>query len=390
MDWLLDSFCSLCWPSAYQPALGQRREQAGGSGWYSLASPYSHYVIITCRSIAYILKIQRQRANGNALYKGFKVNIDRLPVVVDLPTDVSWDSLSDIKQLKVSAAYKILKATWNEETVVVKLLLDEAEGPRHGAAREIDREIGILSRIRHPNIIRLLGSGYAPGRFAILEYMGGGTLSSRLNYTYRDHSRYGVTKLPQDQAMEYALTLARALAYMHEQWHPGIRLMHRDLKSDNIAFTADGELKLINFGLCELMRRPLQEDVALPLAGGVGSWRYMAPEVLLNLPYNHKIDVYSYTMILYHFLTGRHPIPNDMNRTMLIEVVIKGSWRPRLRPQWPVKLSRLVARGWDAQSRIRPNFLDILTDLFSLRDSGIDFDAPLVGGTTHGLVSYVE
>lgn len=116
----------------------------------------------------------------------------------------------------------------------------------------------------------------------------------------------------------------------------------------------------------------------------------MAPEVVLNKPYNHKADVYSYTIILYHMLTGRHPIGPEMNRSVTKQYVSKGNWRPRIYPYWPTKLYQLIVRGWSAEVRVRPNFIDILHDLKIVNEMNVNFDEPPVGGTTYGLLQFVE
>lgn len=324
------------------------------------------------------------------VFKGYKVNLDAIPLAINIPTDVSWNEFTQVKRLARSAAFLIFRARWRDQTVVVKRLLDEEEEPRHGAIHEINREIKVLSRIQHPHIIKVLGSGNNPNRFAILEYMGGGTLSQKLNYSHgMTHPGYGKFKLPQKEALEYATKLAEALAYMHESWNAGVRLIHRDLKPDNIAFTADGEIKIMDFGLCTLVRRALHEDVLYPLSGGVGTWKYMAPEIALNKQYNHRADVYSYTLILFHILTGRHSIPKHMNRTEHRTEVIRSNWRPVLMPTWPMQLLQLFARGWSSDIRVRPNFLEILTVLHQLSDYGLSFDEPMSGGVVDGLRTFV-
>lgn len=319
------------------------------------------------------------------------MNVRKLPVTVPVPHNLSWSDFKILKTLKTSAAYRLFKANWNGQTVVVKLLLDDEDGPRNGAQKELTKEINILSRLQHPNIIKLLGSGHEPRHFAVLEFLGGGTLSQKLNYTYKDNRHYGKDTLPKNLVFEYALKLADALAYMHERWHPGIRLFHRDLKSDNVGFTESGELKLFDFGLAELIRRTIREDVLFPLPGGVGSWRYMAPEVILRQPYNHKSDVYSYSFILYHMLVGRHPIRNSMNLTMLKRVVIENHWRPKIPPYWPMKLYRLLTRSWSTDIMVRPNFLDIVGELKELIAEGnFEIDVPPKEGVVQGLIHFVE
>ena len=206
-------------------------------------------------------------------------------------------------------------------------------------------------------------TGYRPYRFMIIEYLGGGTLSRKLNYTYRDHRNYGKNRFSQALTFEYAAKLASALAYIHEDFHPFVRLFHRDLKSDNIAFTRSGELKLFDFGLCELIRRSSQEDTVFHLSHGVGSWRYTAPEVRSHDYYNHKSDVYGFAIIFYHMLVGKHPIDNGYNKTETYEFVVEQGWRPFLHPVWPTKLSRLLAQSWNYDVQVRPNMKKVLTEL---------------------------
>lgn len=170
-------------------------------------------------------------------------------------------------------------------------------------------------------------------------------------------------KLSQQLTFDYATKLADALRYIHEDFHPQARLFHRDLKSDNIAFTASGEIKLFDFGLCELIRKAKHEDVVFHLGHGVGSWRYTAPEVRNHDNYNHKSDVYGWAIIFYHMLTGKHPISNSWNKTKTYEAVVDKGWRPSLGPRWPTKLNRLLARSWNYDVKARPNFVDVVREL---------------------------
>jgi serine/threonine protein kinase len=209
----------------------------------------------------------------------------------------------------------------------------------------------------------LFSLGLKPFRFVILEFLGGGTLSRKLNYTYRDHKNYGISKFPQEKTFEYATKLADALAYIHERFHMHVRLFHRDLKSDNIAFTRSGEIKLFDFGLCEFIRKAQIEDAVFKLSSGVGSWRYTAPEVLNHDYYNHKSDVYGFSIIFYHMLTGKHPIDNGYNKTETYINVVENGWRPHLRSIWPTRLNRLFARAWNYDIRARPNMPEIVEEL---------------------------
>lgn len=223
----------------------------------------------------------------------------------------------------------------------------------------------------------------------ILEYLGGGTLSRKLNYTYRDNKNYGKFKLPQAKAFEYGIKIADALAYAHEDFHPSVRLFHRDLKSDNIAFTTSGEIKVFDFGLCELIRKAKQEDAVFHLGHGVGSWRYTAPEVRNHNYYNHKSDVYGFAIIFYHLLVGRHPISNSWNKTHTYQRVVDEGWRPPLKQEWPNRLNRLLARAWNYDIKARPNMVEVVKELKSINEEYPDIEKAHTGGFKHKGTLYV-
>ena len=90
------------------------------------------------------------------------------------------------------------------------------------------------------------------------------------------------------------LELASAVAYCHE-----LKISHRDLKAENILFDSRGNLKLADFGLCQIMK----DGSALKTR--CGSPDYVAPEIILNLPYDGaKVDAWSCGVLLYIMLFG--------------------------------------------------------------------------------------
>lgn len=332
-----------------------------------------------------------QDQTNKLFYDGYRVNIDQIPTLVDIPINVSWHEIKYLKRMTSSAAYDFFRGYFNGQEVVVKQFRNQTiKKSRSGAAKEMEKEIMVLSRLRHPNILNILGSGYLPHRFMILEYLGGGTLSRMLNYTYRDHANYGVGRLSQETAFKYAISLAEALVYIHEHWHPLVRLFHRDLKSDNIAFTSSGQLKLFDFGLCELIRRAKLEDMAFRLSTGVGSWRYTAPEVLSGDSYNHKSDVFGFGVILYHMLSGKHPIPNSVNRTAHATLVVEKGWRAPLKFGWPQRLNRLIARSWNYDPFARPNMIEVLAELKRINENYPDIWKQVDNGVRIGSTYYVQ
>mmetsp|Transcript_83478 Transcript_83478/g.235355 ORF Transcript_83478/g.235355 Transcript_83478/m.235355 type:complete len:411 (+) Transcript_83478:222-1454(+) len=176
------------------------------------------------------------------------------------------------------------------------------KAPKHGLSAvhvaevtdELKHESHILARLRHPNIIRFFGCGSVLVGdahnifFIVVELLGGGTLSDMTKPT---SARPGLNSYC--EILDHALSLARALEYLHQAADPTLMTIHRDLKPDNIGFDQAGNLKLFDFGLAAQVPREVEEysndEVGtggggrrLPryrLTGQTGSVRYMAPEV---------------------------------------------------------------------------------------------------------------
>jgi serine/threonine protein kinase len=309
----------------------------------------------------------------NLFKNGFRVNVNKLPKLVNIPTNVSWSSFANVTKLTASAAYNIFTAIYNGEKVVIKALRDTEM--RSGSPIEMEREINFLSRMDHPNIIKLLGSGYLPHRFQILEYLGGGTLYKILKDQQvfsgeGKKRRVRITLLRQEQMFEYGIKLATALHYIHEDFHPSVRLFHRDLKVQNIGFSSDGELKLFDFGMSEMIRKAVDENklfalgVAPPQGKALGTWPYTAPEVLRREKYNHKSDVYCFAIILYYIMTGKHPMRYFKDHLDLKEHVgVYDGWRPSPEPRWPDDLVHLFAQIWNNDVYVRPSMGEVVEQL---------------------------
>jgi serine/threonine protein kinase len=159
----------------------------------------------------------------------------------------------------------------------------------------------VHSRLNDPNICSLLGAGTTSKgvRFIVLERLDGGTLTQRLGYDTRIRDRrrrfWRKKQMAFLEVLRCARSIACAMEYCQDKAIPGSMVLHRDLKPDNIGFTLNGDVKIIDFGLAKIVdNASTTSEDSYEMSGETGSLRYMAPEVADSHPYNHKADVYSF------------------------------------------------------------------------------------------------
>mmetsp|Transcript_21063 Transcript_21063/g.45787 ORF Transcript_21063/g.45787 Transcript_21063/m.45787 type:complete len:731 (+) Transcript_21063:210-2402(+) len=284
------------------------------------------------------------------------------------PLDLQWRQLHNVEYLTDGGNSWIHTAVYQGRPVVVKTLKPECQDVVL-AINEIEAELDVHSKLDHPNIVSLFGAGTTSKkvRFVVLERLDGGTLSQMLGYDTRIRDRrrrfWKKKQFSFVEVVRIARSIAEAMAYLHEEAIPGSVVMHRDLKPDNIGFTLDGTVKLLDFGLSKVIENAsvTSKDV-YTMSGETGSLRYMAPEVAEGTPYNAAADVYSFGIILWEINSGKKPF-EGLNRESFYEQVVHGGERPPIKSKWPEALSNLMQKCWDADMWNRPNFREILSAL---------------------------
>ncbi len=163
------------------------------------------------------------------------------------------------------------------------------------------REFRALTRINHPNVIRVESYGDLHGHpFIAMEYVEGPDLHSLIR-SFRGWE-------PQKRwrrVEEILVDLCRALAAIHRRG-----LVHRDLKPSNVLITKDRACKLTDFGIVKDLDPSHDPHLSTTL---VGTWAYASPEQITGNPIDHRSDLYSLGVILFAMLTGKRPfVANDM------------------------------------------------------------------------------
>ena len=207
-----------------------------------------------------------------------------------------------------------------------------------------------------------MGSGIIPRPYIILERLR--DVSEILDLNTNDDNRPSIfsrRKFNYVEVLQLAKDLADAVNYIHNELSPDAMIIHRDIKPDNLGLTSAGRLKLFDFGLCRCVKKhPTGSNLstAYEMTGHTGSLRYMAPEVVLERPYNEKVDVYSFGIVVWSIAMNKMPFRGFDRAKHHAAVVIAGG-RPKVESGWPSAFRQMLSQCWHQDSQQRPSFKEI-------------------------------
>lgn len=210
-------------------------------------------------------------------------------------------------------------------------------------------EASLCGRLQHPNIVGLIeaNSSDVDNSYIVMEYVEGESLEG---YSTPDKL------LPVDTVLTIIRQAAEALNYAFQRG-----VIHRDVKPANILMTADGQIKLTDFG-CALLF-----DSEMTQITGAGSLSYMSPEQISGIALNHQSDIYSLGSVLYRLLTGHNTFNAADNYAAMNQITN----HPHIpiesrRADLPKELCRIVDRS--LQKNIADRYQDwreFLSDLYA-------------------------
>ena len=219
--------------------------------------------------------------------------------------------------------YKV-RNTISDRVEAMKILLPDLAGQKELAERFL-REIKVLASLTHPNIAGLRTALTLDNQLVmIMEFVDGVTLSSRLQQG----------AVPPALAIKYIDQVLDALSYAHKQ-----NIIHRDIKPANMMLTADGTVKLMDFGIARSA-----SDRSLTMTGTtLGSLNYMPPEQVKGDPADNRSDLYSLGVSLYELVTGQLPFQADSNYAIMAAHLQEEPRPPIvLRPGIPQPLNQII------------------------------------------------
>lgn len=209
--------------------------------------------------------------------------------------------------------------------------------------RDTLQEAKILEVLKHPNIIRFREVYYTTkGKLCIvMDYADGGDLAKRVKEQRGQYFSEG-------QILDWFTQICLALKHVHDR-----KILHRDLKSQNIFLTKRNIIKLGDFGIARVLKYTIESAKTY-----CGTPYYLSPEIVDNKPYSFKSDIWSLGVVLYELCALKQAFDGDSLASLAINIV-RGSYRP-LPSHYSRQLKSLVADLLQVDAAKRPNINEIL------------------------------
>ncbi len=233
------------------------------------------------------------------------------------------------------------------------------------------REARAVAQLSHPNVVSVIDAGEDGGHpYIVFEYVDGETLKQRIER---------VGPLPVDEATAYAIEIGRGLAAAHSR-----RLVHRDVKPQNVLIDSEGRAKVTDFGIA----RSLEADGLTQTGRVLGTTDYVSPEQAMGRGVDARTDIYSLGVLLYEMLTGEVPFTAET----VVGVAMKhvNEEMPdvqRRRPEVSSALAAVVERATAKDPKQRyPDMASCLADL----EAALEVEVVRSGGSGGEATSVLE
>uniref|UniRef100_UPI00398EF9A5 serine/threonine-protein kinase Nek1 isoform X3 n=1 Tax=Pristiophorus japonicus TaxID=55135 RepID=UPI00398EF9A5 len=214
---------------------------------------------------------------------------------------------------------------------------------------ESRREVAVLANMKHPNIVQYKESFEENGcLYIVMDYCEGGDLFKRIN------AQKGIL-FPEDQILDWFVQICLALKHVHDR-----KILHRDIKSQNIFLTKDGTVQLGDFGIA----RVLNSTVELARTC-IGTPYYLSPEICENKPYNNKSDIWALGCVMYEMCTLKHAFEAGNMKNLVLKI-IRGSYPP-VSVHYTYDLRNLMSQLFKRNPRDRPSVSSLLQKPFLAR-----------------------
>mmetsp|Transcript_2326 Transcript_2326/g.5569 ORF Transcript_2326/g.5569 Transcript_2326/m.5569 type:complete len:548 (-) Transcript_2326:431-2074(-) len=269
------------------------------------------------------------------------------PPSLPAPADVSeWEvseSQLNFMEKIASGAFGVLyRGTYCGQEVAIKVLKTGEKSSQEEVYREFAQELSIIRKVRHRNIVQLIGAMTKPPRLCLVtEFMKGGSVLQFLH-------KHAPLKLA--QLIKLSSGVALGMDYLHK-----LSIIHRDLKTANLLMDENEVVKVADFGVARVKCTD-----GSSMTAETGTYRWMAPEVISHQYYNHKCDVFGYGILLWELVSGGDiPYPGYTPLQAAVGVVQRGL-RPTIPPSCHPVIAQVMQYCWQPDPSARPEFEQIV------------------------------
>ncbi|GMH38101.1 hypothetical protein BSKO_05985 [Bryopsis sp. KO-2023] len=249
---------------------------------------------------------------------------------------IPFDELEVQDQMGGGGYSLVYRGIWKGCPVAIKKWFD----PDHSDKMMVEfrAEVMTLAELRHPNVVQFLGACMKPPELCmVMEHL--------------PHSLFSVlykssVEMDQKRVIALASDICRAFQFLHSR-KPAV--IHRDIKPANFLLDRSWKVKICDFGLASAM------DAAS------GTPPYMAPELLTKSPYNEKVDVYAFGILLNEMVSRQVPF-EGLGFQQIKDLVCRGE-RPVIPDCCQRKLAEVIEICWDGDASKRPSFAEVQEQL---------------------------
>ncbi|KAM9662642.1 serine/threonine-protein kinase Nek1 isoform 8-T11 [Morphnus guianensis] len=238
----------------------------------------------------------------------------------------------------------LVKAKENGQQYVIKEI--NISKMSNKEREESRREVAVLANMKHPNIVLYRESFEENGcLYIVMDYCEGGDLFKKIN------AQKGIL-FSEDQILDWFVQICLALKHIHDR-----KILHRDIKSQNIFLTKDGTIQLGDFGIARVLN-----STAELARTCIGTPYYLSPEICQNKPYNNKSDIWALGCVLYEMCTLKHAFEAGNMKNLVLKI-ISGPFPP-VSVHYSYDLRNLLSQLFKRNPRNRPSVNSILEKNF--------------------------
>lgn len=293
-------------------------------------------------------ELQQSSENGNN--NNNNVNHDESIETIE-QSNVSYLDSYQIKESVITIEDKlgegsfaiVYKGTWNNKQVVIKQSKSLANLPEFKNEKEM---MQALSECHVPNVVQLFGFIDGPNYSIVMEHMANGSLSDYISFNK-----------PFDWSIRYKILhdITYALTFLHK-----MKIVHRDVKSDNVLLDENLHAKLGDFGYAKVRDKKIE---------AVGSPLWAPPEIILKThPHTNKSDIYSLAMTWWEIAAWAEPFKSIETSYEVKSMVSKGV-REVIPIDCPLDIAKMITWGWNQKPKKRPDADTLLAGLESIQHS---------------------